>query len=323
MKSPRIVSLLPAATEMVYALGLGDQLVGVSHECDFPAAARRLPAVVRPALDLDALSLREMDLAVAARLGRGQSLYEVDEARLRELAPDLILTQNLCQVCAPSGNELSVALRQLPHPPEILWLSPHTLAGIFQNLRDLGLATGRLPAAEIVIAERHACLEQITARTRHINRRPRVSCLEWADPLYCAGHWVPEMIETAGGFDALARRGKNSARLAWADIRQWAPEILILSPCGFRTAKALAQIPLLAELPGWAELPAVRAGNVFCADANAYFARPGPRVVEGVQLLAHLIHPDLFDWPGPADAFSRVPPLPLPLSMAATSEGKP
>jgi iron complex transport system substrate-binding protein len=306
MNGLRIISFLPAATEMVFALDLGDSLVGVSHECDFPPQAKQKPVVVKPALPLGKMTLREIDAAVATRIGSGQSLYQVDENLLRELKPDLILTQNLCQVCAPSGNELAVALKLLQAKPEIVWMSPHSLEEIFQNIRELGRTAGLAEKAETLIAGRREQLGNISARTKNISR-PKIFCMEWADPVYCAGHWVPEMIELAGGIDELARKGTDSTRIAWDDVRKWSPEILILSPCGFHLEQALEQIPLLKSLPGWADLPAVRNGKVFCADANSYFARPGPRVVEGTELLAHLIHPELFDWDGPDNAFQRVP----------------
>ena len=288
----RIVSFLPAATEMAFALGLGPQIAGVSHECDFPPEARRKPVVVRPALDLEKMSPREIDEAVSQRLRNGQSLYQVDENLLRQLKPDLILTQDLCQVCAPSGNELAVALRLLQPEPAVLSMSPHSLEEIHQNLRDLGQATGRAAEAEALIASARARLESIAGRTRGRFPRPRVFCMEWADPVYCAGHWVPEMVEMAGGIDALARRGSDSTRIDWQAVLDWAPEILVFSPCGFHLAQALQQMAHLESQPGWADLPAVRHGRVHVVDADSYFARPGPRVVEGTELLAHLIHPD-------------------------------
>ena len=305
MNDLRIISFLPAATEMAFALGLGDALVGVSHECDFPAAAKTKPVVVKPALALEKMTLREIDVAVAARIGSGQSLYQVDEKLLRELKPNLILTQNLCQVCAPSGNELTVALKLLQPKPEIVWMSPHSLEDIFQNIRDLGAATGCATKAEELIAESRARLEQISARTKNLSR-PKVFCLEWVDPYYCCGHWVPEMIELAGGEDALGRKGVDSVRIPWTDIAAWSPEILIVSPCGFGVDKAVEQTQRLLQRPGWSDLPAVRHDRVFAVNANAYFARPGPRVVAGVELLAHLIHPELCGWNGPDDAFRQV-----------------
>jgi iron complex transport system substrate-binding protein len=307
MSDLRIVSFLPAATEMVFTLGLGDHLAGVSHECDFPAPARSKPIVVRPALALEKMSLREIDRAVSERLHRSESLYQVDEKLLRELKPDFILTQNLCQVCAPSGNELAVALKSLQPKPEVLWMSPHSLEEINENIRDLGEATGRLKEAEACIASGRKRLEKITARMQNSPRRPRVFCLEWADPVYCAGHWVPEMVELAGGIDALARKGMDSVRIQWEDVLNWAPEVLILSPCGFHLEEAVEQISYLESRTGWAELPAVREGRVYAVDASSYFARPGPRIIGGTELLAHLIHPELAEWRGPANAFLRLP----------------
>jgi iron complex transport system substrate-binding protein len=307
LKPQRIVSFLPAGTEMVCALGLADRLVGVSHECDFPAAAKTKPVVVRQALALEKMSLGEIDRVVTERMRSGESLYQVDETLLRELKPDLIVTQNLCQVCAPSGNDLTVALKALDPKPEILWMTPKSIAEIHQNLRDLGRVVGRSAEAEAIIASGRERLDWMSQRTRNILRRPRVFCMEWADPVYCAGHWVPEMMEIAGGIDALSRRGTDSVRIEWSEVIKWAPEILILMPCGFRMEQALEQVSILERLPGWNDLPAVRSGRVFAVDANSYFARPGPRVVDGTELLGHLIHPDRFAWNGPADAFRKVP----------------
>jgi len=306
MNKLRVVSFLPAATEMMYALGIGDQLVGISHECDFPSEAKVKPVVVRPALALENMSLREIDVAVAERIRSGGSLYQVDENLICELKPDLILTQNLCQVCATSGNDLASALKLLQPMPEILWMTPHSLTEIFENVRELGQATERSSAAETYIHERRERLGKIVERTKNISRRPRVFCMEWADPVYCAGHWVQEMVELAGGTDELARKETDSVRIPWVDVLKWCPEIIIFSPCGFNLEKAFKQASHLKSQPGWAELPAVRNQRVYAVDANSYFARPGPRVVEGTELLAHLIHPELFDWNGPDDAFRRI-----------------
>lgn len=305
MNRRRIVSLLPAATEMASALGLDEQIVGVSHECDFPAEARTKPAVVRPAIALDKMSPREIDMAVSMRLRQGLSLYEVDENLLRRLQPDLILTQNLCQVCAPSGNELTTALKTLQPRPEIVWMTPHSLEEIFDNIRSLGAAAGRDAEAEALIASGRARMEKIATRIKGLPHRPRVFCMEWADPIYCAGHWVPEMVERAGGHDALAKRGTDSVRIPWQEVLDWSPEIIIFSPCGFHLASALQQMSLLEAQPSWAALPAVRSGQVYVVDADSYFARPGPRVVDGTELLAHLFHPDLSGWNGPTDAFKK------------------
>jgi iron complex transport system substrate-binding protein len=300
---PRIVSLLPAATEMAYALGLGENLVGVTHECDFPASARDKPVVVRPALALENMGPREVDAAVSRRRRESQSLYHVDEKLLRELRPDILLTQDLCQVCAPSGRELALAWRDLQPKPLIISMSPRSIGEIHENLRALGKATDRNAEAETCIRAGRARLEKIAARAQNLTHRPRVFFMEWADPVYCAGHWVPEMVELAGGVDALARKHTDSGRVSWQSVVDWAPEILIFSPCGFNLEQSLRQLPHLESQPGWANLPAVRNRRVYAVDANSYFARPGPRVVEGTELLAHLIHPHLFSWDGPADAF--------------------
>lgn len=307
MSALRIVSFLPAATEMACALGLEDQLVGISHECDFPSEVRSKPVVVRNALALETMSLREIDVAVAECIRSGGSLYTVDEPLLNQLAPTHILTQSLCEVCAPSGNQITSALKALATKPEILWFTPRCLAEVDDNLRQLGQATGRLDQAERLIASHHTRLQAVADLTRSITHRPRVLCLEWADPYYCCGHWVPEMVEIAGGVDALGRKGTDSVRIAWTDIATWSPEVLIVMPCGFGIEKAVEQTTHLLQQPGWSELPAVRQDRVYAVNANAYFARPGPRVIDGTELLAHLLHPERCEWQGPADAYRQVP----------------
>jgi iron complex transport system substrate-binding protein len=302
----RIVSFLPSATEMVCALGLGDRLMGVTHECDYPPEIASKPVVVRNVLPIESMSQPEIDVAVTQRLRDGLSLYRVDEALMRQIGPDLIVTQDLCQVCAPSGNEVSQLLKVLPTNPQILWLTPKCLEQIFDNLRELGAATGRLETAERLIADGRARLEKVEATARAASSRPRVFCMEWMDPVYCCGHWVPEMVRIAGGIDQLGREGSDSVRVPWEEVLRWKPEILIVMPCGFDLEKAADQARMLASYPGWADLPAVRNGRAYAVDANSYFARPGPRVIEGTELLAHLLHPDLFGWQGPASAFRKL-----------------
>src|SRR6266852_9148227 len=284
VNASRIVSFLPSATEMICALGLGDRLLGVTHECDYPPEIMGKPVVVRNVLPIESMSQSEIDSAVTQRLRNGLSLYRVDETLMQEIAPDLILTQDLCQVCAPSGNEVSELLRVLPGKPRILWLTPKSLDQIFDNLRDLGEATGRFQTAETLIAEGRARLEKIGAITRTASSRPRVFCMEWIDPVYCCGHWVPEMVRIAGGIDKLGREAADSVRISWNDVLEWAPEVLIVMPCGCGLAKAAEEARQLFSYPGAFSLPAVRNGRVYAVDANSYFARPGPRVVEGTEL---------------------------------------
>jgi iron complex transport system substrate-binding protein len=291
---------------MVCALGLEEKLKGVSHECDYPPAVAGKPAVVRPALPIESMSLSEIDAAVAQVIGSGQSLYRVDQERLREIEPDLILTQNLCEVCAPAGNEVSQALQALSTAPTILWLTPKSLEGIFQNLVELGEATGRLEKAREVIASCRNRLERLKAALRNVTTRPRVFCMEWVDPVYCCGHWVPEMVEIAAGTDVLGRKGSDSVRVNWEDVLASRPEVLIVMPCGFKLKAAADQARTLVRYPGFSELPAFEADRVYAVDANSYFARPGPRVVDGAELLAHLLHPNHVEWNGPADAYERI-----------------
>ena len=275
---PRIVSFLPAGTEIVAALGAGDELVGRSHECDYPASVQRLPVVSRPALELSGLTQAEIDSAVAGRLRSGESLYLVDEDLLRALEADVILTQDLCQVCAPSGNELSRAITTLPTKPEVLYLTPRTLVEIDENILAVGRAIGRERDALTLVASNHARVEAVRAETRDRPRR-RVVFLEWTDPLYCAGHWVPEMIEIAGGEDPFGRAGGDSVRIELEAVRAFKPEVVVVAPCGF----GLADAARLAQ-----ELPDVAGAEIRPVDANSYFARPGPRYAQGIELLADI-----------------------------------
>ena len=279
---PRIVSFLPAATEIVYALGAGDELVGRSHECDHPADVARLPIVSRPALNLDGLSSASIDSAVTDRLRSGDSLYRVDERLLDDLAPDVVLTQDLCQVCAPSGNELSRALRELKSKPEVLWLTPKSIADIETNILDVARVTGRETEGDALTRDIGARLRRVIDAVADAPAR-RVVFLEWTDPVFCAGHWVPEMIALAGGRDAFGRAGTDSVRISWDDVVAAKPEIVLVAPCGYGLDQAIELARTVPRLPGVA---------YYALDANAYFARPGPRVAEGVELLAHVMHPD-------------------------------
>ena len=290
-ETQRIVSFLPAATEMACALGLESRLMGVSHECDFPATVRGKPVVVHAALELASLGPDAIDGAVAARLRDGRSLYAVDESLLRALDADLILTQDLCQVCAPSGNDVTRVLASLERRPDVLYMTPKSLTDVWDNLLALGDATGTRARADAIVRDAHARLARVVTRVRNAPR-PRVFFVEWVDPVYCGGHWIPEMIDLAGGNDPLARRGGDSVRVSWDDVVAAAPEVIIVAPCGYSREAAYEQLSLLANRPEWESLPAVRDGRVHAVDANAYFARPGPRLVDGVELLERLLHPE-------------------------------
>lgn len=283
---PRIVSFLPAATEIACAIGAGDYLVGRSHECDYPARVLGLPVVSRPSLAIETMNQSEIDRSVSAQLASGESLYRVDEVLLRELAPDIVFTQDLCQVCAPSGTELSRALRELPSKPEVLWLTPRNIREVEQNIEEIGRATGHVRESAGLIESNR---ERIAAVERAVRGAPirRVAFLEWTDPYFCAGHWVPEMIELAGGLDAFGKAGGDSQRISWDAVVAASPEIVIVAPCGYGLAQSIESARAVPRIPG---------ARVVAVDANAYFARPGPRIAEGIELLGHVLHGDLVEW---------------------------
>ena len=296
MSRPRIVSFLPAGTEMVHALGAGSELVGRSHECDYPESVVDLPVVSRPTLNLDDASPGAIDRAVAERMDSGDTLYRIDEMLLRDLRPDVILTQNLCRVCAPSGDELTRAVRKFDLLPEILFLTPRTVAEIEGNILAVGAAIGRGGEAANLV---HSNRERLAKLRKTIAGAPnrRVVFLEWTDPLFCGGHWVPEMITLAGGDDPLGRAGEDSVRMEWDDVLSAKPEMIIVSPCGYRLERSVELARKMPRVPG---------AEMYAVDANAYFARPGPRVIEGVELLAHLFHPELVQWDGSERPWERI-----------------
>jgi iron complex transport system substrate-binding protein len=291
---------------MICVLGLYENLKGITHECDYPPEVKSKPAVVRPVLPIETMTLPEIDVAVAEAIGSGQSLYRVDQELLIEIGPDLIVTQNLCEVCAPAGNQVSDALRALPSAPNILWLTPKSLEDIFENLIELGNATDRHETAADFVSSCRKRLERLRTTLSSVKERPRVFCMEWIDPVYCCGHWVPEMVDIAAGTDVLGRKGTDSVRIGWQEVVEARPEVLIVMPCGSKLTAAAEQARMLTQYESFRELPAVQANRVYAVDANSYFARPGPRIVDGTELLAHLVHPDLVEWYGPADAYEQI-----------------
>ncbi|HEV7517163.1 MAG TPA: cobalamin-binding protein [Thermoanaerobaculia bacterium] len=284
----RIISLVPNGTEILFAVGAGDLVVGVSHECDFPAEARTRPILTGSALK-PGMSAAEVDAAVAAQVGSGRSLYTLDEARIADLAPDLVVTQELCPVCAVSTAQVDGALRPLARCPDLLSLDPRSLADVLADIVTVGEATGRAAAARALVSTLEGRLAAVRARTAG-QPRPRVAALEWLDPPFAGGHWVPEMIAAAGGFDALAAPGAPSRRLTWEEIQAADPDLIVAMPCGFDAAGARGEIDAIAERPEWRALRAVREGRIFAVDANGCFSRPGPRLVDGVEQLAAIFH---------------------------------
>jgi iron complex transport system substrate-binding protein len=295
----RIASLVPSATETLFALGLEDEIVGVSPECDYPAAAREKPVLSRNAIHPDSLTQGEINGKVVQHLHDGGSLYHIDAGLLEAAAPDVIFTQGLCEVCAASIGDVTLVASKLAHPPRVVSLDPTDLDGVFASIETIGRETGRERESSSIAESLRARLLAVETETWDLDRVPTVGCLEWFDPLFNAGHWVPEMVEAAGGADVLAVPGKASARIEWRDLATAAPEVVVLMPCGFGVDRAVVDSKILSDLPGWRDLPAVRRGAVFAVDASSYFSRPGPRLVDGVEILAHVLHPEAFprEWP--------------------------
>ncbi len=292
----RIVSLLPSATEIVCALGLADQLVGVTHECDYPLEARAKPAVTASVLDGHADSAT-IDRLVAGSVHDHRAIYTLDERLLANLRPDLILTQELCDVCAVSYSEVQRAARILPGDTTVISLEPMTLGDILATITLVGARTGREERAAALVADLRGRIDRVRERTATAPTRPRVFCLEWIDPPFRAGHWIPELARLAGGEEVLGREGVPSTRATWEEVAAAAPEIVVVMPCGFDTERAAQELEAVRDRPQWRGLPAVAHGNVWVADGSAYFARPGPRMVDGLEILAHTLHPDLFPAP--------------------------
>ena len=297
----RIVSLLPSTTEIVCALGLEDSLVGITHECDYPPSVVNKPRLTSSRISQETMTSKEIDHAVRSQLaqldGHG-SIYDLDEARLRELKPDLILTQELCEVCAVSYKTVERAARMFDADVRVVSLEPNTIADIFENIRMVGELTERKSEADKLIDNLNARLDQVRKKTASANRRLRTLMLEWLEPPFAPGHWVPEQVEIAGGDHAFGKAGQRSVTTTAEEIRAYSPEVIVLIPCGYYKEDILRQLPS-ANLPeGWKDLPAVKNGEVWATDATSYFSRPGPRVVDGVEILARILHPEIF---GPPD----------------------
>ena len=288
LHSMKICSLLPSATEILFALGLGDQVVGVSHECDFPAEARTKPVLIKSRVS-PTESAAEIDRQVREFLARGESLYSVDFEALAAIEPDLIVTQDLCHVCAATPDDLATALAHLPRQPRVLTLNPHSLADVCADIRSVGEATRRSVQAAAVVAQFEHDIEQVERAVDNLPRRG-VVCIEWLDPPYVAGHWVPEMVARAGGINLLGRARNPSFRVEWEDVLATHPEVILIMPCGYSLEHAFAEFRKMTLPRGWDDLPAVRNGAVYVVEASGYFSRSGPRLATGMKILADAIH---------------------------------
>ena len=290
----RICSFLPSGTEIVYALGLGDSLYAVSHECDYPTAALDKPKIVRSKFDADKLSSQEIDRVVTEMYQRGERIYEVDEDVLRDAAPDLLLTQELCDVCAVSYEDVRHAASRLAYPPNVVSLDPASVGNMLEDIQMVGDLCGVPDAASAFVTELRERMNAVRSKASASASMPRVACIEWLEPPIVAGHWIPQMVELAGGVDALAKPGEASRRITMDELRAAEPDVLVLMPCGMDAQRAREEFEALENLEEWASLPAVANGRAYFVDSGSYFSRSGPRLVDGLEQMAQIFHPDMF-----------------------------
>ncbi len=288
----RIVSLLPSATEIVAALGLADYLVGISHECDYPEEIRDRPRVTRCEIHGSDLPSPAIDAWVRDTLAARGTLYTLDEQLIRDLQPDLILTQQLCDVCAVNYGSVAAFAATLPVRPRLINLEPSLLADIYADIRLVAQACEVPGRAERVVAELQQRVDSVVSVVARVADRPKCFLMEWIEPPYCGGHWNPELVQLAGGNDPIGRRGEPSRRITWDEIQRADPDTVLLACCGFGVERTLREAAMLAGKPEWEGLRAVRQGRVYVADANTYFSRPGPRIVDSLEMLAHMLHPE-------------------------------
>jgi len=302
---PRVVSLIASATEIVYALGLGDLLVARSHECDWPPEVVRLPAASRPGFPTTGTS-RAIDLAVKDRLAKALSIYEVDADVLRRVRPDVILTQTQCAVCAVTPGDVERAVCQLAgQAVTVVALEPNRLGDVWEDVRRVAAALGEPARGEAVLERLRRRVVEIGTRAAALPR-PTVAAVEWMDPLMAAGNWMPELIELAGGTSVVGEAGQHSPWITWQDLAARDPHVILVSPCGFDLARTARELPRLAARAEWRALAAVRGGRAYLADGNAYFHRPGPRLVESLEILAEMLHPETFAFGHEGSGWTRL-----------------
>jgi iron complex transport system substrate-binding protein len=300
MTEQRICSLLPSATEIVCALGLADRLVGVTHECDYPPEAAGKPRLTSSLIDAEGLSAREIDQGVRASLAEEATIYHLDRDLLEQLRPDLVLTQELCDVCAVGTGEVRTVIASLTRVPQVVSLEPRTLDDVLGSI----ITVARLTGTERRGLELSAALRsRLDAVRLAVEGQPvkRVLTLEWVDPVFVGGHWVPEMVRIAGGRDVLGRAGEPSREVSWREVARSEPEVVVALPCGFGLERSTQELDRAHLPPEWRELAAVREGRVFVVDGSSYFNRPGPRLVDGVEILAAILHPEAFERPAAGD----------------------
>jgi len=302
---PRIVSLLPAATEIADALGLMGDVVGISHECDFPLEANARPRVTRCPVHNAGLTSREVDEWVRRSLRENGTIYTIDESLMRELRPEVILTQKLCDVCAVGFGTVAGLAETLPGLPQVVNLEPSSLAGILDDIRRVAKVCAVAQRGERLVADLSKRVEMVRERAAQTAERPRCFLMEWVDPPFCSGHWGPELVEIAGGSDPLGRKHRPSVQIEWDAVLAARPEIMVLALCGYDTDRAQGDYELLRRFPKFDSLPAAQNGRIHTVDGSAYFSRPGPRIVDSLEILAGIIHPEQFPEFICADAHHR------------------
>jgi iron complex transport system substrate-binding protein len=301
----RIVSFLPSATEILYELGVGDDIVGVTHECNYPEQAKSKPRVIHSSFDPDTMTSQEIDNKVVDLMHSGKDIYILDDEILKKANPDLIIAQGICEVCSPYTKEISRAVTILDNKPEVLILEPRNLEDILQNILDVANKVSKLKEGQSFV---DSLKKRITlVQTKSKTSKPKVLCVEWLDPLFTAGHWVPQMVEMAGGINGISLTGDQSRRMEINETIKFDPDIIILMPCGFDVKRTILEYEKLANNIQWKSLAAVKNNQVYAVNANEYFSKPGPRTVTGLEILAKIIHPELFpDLKIPDDAFQKI-----------------
>ncbi len=292
----RIASFLPSATETLYELGAGNQIVGVTHECKYPPQARKKPRVIQSSFDPGRMTGREIDNKIVELMHSGKDIYIVNENTLKRVSPDLIVAQGLCEVCSPFTKEINRAVSLLgDRRPDVLVLDPHDLDDILVSIMDVAEKIGKVMEGRKLVASLQKRIDVVrssSSSSMKVKRRPKVLCIEWIDPLFTAGHWVPQMVEYAGGINSLSSTGEPSRRMDIDEAVQLDPDIIVLMPCGFDIEQTLKELPALARNEKWKSLRAVKNGNVYSVNANAYFSKPGPRIVVGLEMIAKILHPE-------------------------------
>jgi len=303
----KICSLLPSGTEILFALGLGDRVVGVSDLCDYPPEVRSKPVVCRSKIDVSVLTSDQVEAEMHRILAAGESPYDLDQEWMWSHSPDVVLTQDMCYFCEVDVAAVDDAVRGMPAQPRIVVLQPKTLAEIFDSICEVGEACGAVGASTDLVDHLRERVRSIEIALAPVEKRPRVYSLEGINPIVVGGHWIPDLLELAGGCQGLYRPGCPASRPRWEEIRDYAPEKLFIDLCSSDLGRALREIPWLAGKDGWADIPAVQSGEVYLID-HVYFSRPGPRVVQGLEILAQLTHPDLFEGQVPPNAVVKLDP---------------